>query len=176
MDEMIKSKWHVEELRKLHKEAVAHTAEVYMNKVIIKAITEVPLDTGRLANTGRVERVKVTTNHVNIKASFGGAEGLMGGSMYANRIMEPIAQIIQKNETPGGKYMKMKQEWIGISTTKNTLGRVTYAIKWHENSTNFQNGRKFHYLIDPFTLIFNTGKELLLNEFCNSIGMRFMLG
>jgi hypothetical protein len=170
---MIKSTWHIAELKKLHAEAVAHTAEVYMNKVLVKAMTEVPLDTGRLANTGRIERVKVTTNHVNIKASFGGAEGLMGFSTFANRISEPIAETRKVQET-GGQYTRLKQEWIGISTKKNTLGRVTYAVKWHENTTNFQHGRKWHYLIDPFTLIFQTGSSILLQEFCDGIAFRMM--
>lgn len=28
--------------------------------------------------------------------------------------------------------------------------RVPYAVRWHENSANFQKGRKKRYLADPF--------------------------
>lgn len=36
--------------------------------------------------------------------------------------------------------------------------RVPYAVRWHENSANFQKGRKRFYLKDPFV---NKGPELL---------------
>ncbi len=27
---------------------------------------------------------------------------------------------------------------------------IPYAVRWHENSANFQKGRKHRYLVDPF--------------------------
>jgi len=32
---------------------------------------------------------------------------------------------------------------------------VPYAIKWHEKQANFQHGRKWKYLIDPFNRLAN---------------------
>jgi hypothetical protein len=178
---MIKSTWHIEELRKLHKEAVAHTAEVYMNRVMFKAVNEVPFDTGRLANTGVVKVIQKTTHHIKIKASFGGAEGLAGASLYGFRVREEIYPILTSGNTvarhnKAGEeiYRTLRKDWFGISKEKNTLGRVTYAVRWHENSAAFQNNRKYHYLIDPFTLIFETGKPVLLADFCNGIMFRLM--
>ena len=112
-----------------------------MDKVMIVAVTEVPLDSGRLLNTGIVECVANTKNHIRFKASFGGPKGLAGGSAFATRLYEPI-------------------KGSGISKKKRSLGVVDYAIRWHENSAYFKHGRKMHYLIDPFMREFSGFKCL----------------
>ena len=47
---------------------------------------------------------------------------------------------------------------------------VPYAIRWHENTANFQHGRKSFYLRDPFNMI--AAKKL--KEFIKDEMRRFM--
>lgn len=42
---------------------------------------------------------------------------------------------------------------------------IPYARRWHENSANFQHGRKSHYLEDPFNILATpTLKKALIQE------------
>jgi hypothetical protein len=40
------------------------------------------------------------------------------------------------------------------------MAKLAYALRWHENSANFQRGRKHNYMRDPLN---NHGPRLLLN-------------
>lgn len=45
------------------------------------------------------------------------------------------------------------------------LPRVPYAIRWHEESANFQRGRKSQYLRDPFNaLVGDTYRKAIAQE------------
>jgi hypothetical protein len=42
--------------------------------------------------------------------------------------------------------------------------RIPYAVRWHENSANFQRGRKSRYLADPFNRLINKLPDFLKTE------------
>jgi hypothetical protein len=42
--------------------------------------------------------------------------------------------------------------------------KVPYAIRWHEETANFQRGRKAHYLRDPFNALAKSTYEKFLSQ------------
>jgi len=122
---------------------------------------EVPMDTGRLINSGYYEPYE-SGNVVSYKLSYGGSEGLAGKSQFAGRIMEHL----EGNQD--GKY-STKPRNAGIYTKGRRSGQLTYAIHWHQNTplNGFQNDRKNNYLADPMETQFPI---FLIDELQKSFG------
>lgn len=98
---------------------------------------EVPYDTGRLINSGMYELWEMG-DIVSYKMSYGGSEGLAGGSQFATRLYENI-------DPAGGELNK------SIYASGRRIGQLTYAKQWHQKTPagGFQRDRKAHYLSDP---------------------------
>lgn len=126
---------------------------------------EVPMDTGRLINSGYYEPYEIS-NIVSYKMSYGGSEGLAGKSQFATRLMEHL-------EGNAEGTFSTKPRNASIYTQGKKTGQLTYAIKWHKMTPNngFQNGRKNNYLADPLE---NQFPQFLLDELqksFNSLGL-----
>jgi hypothetical protein len=147
MDEIMRIKDNTRDIKnrmrlaaKLATQKAAHRTMAYANA------NEVPYDTGRLINSGMYELWEMG-DIVSYKMSYGGSEGLAGGSQFASRLYENINWELKNGKMIVGKG-ELNQ---GIYTSPTKMGQLTYAKKWHQSTPagGFQRNRKFHYLSDP---------------------------
>ena len=94
------------------------------------------------------------------------------GSTKAVRKTCNVVLTASQNEVPLDEGFLLRSGIVIIRYRKNPVGiisygggpgtgnpKIPYALRWHENMANFQRGRKWKYLIDPFNRL--AGPSLL---------------
>ena len=163
------------------KEKMKRAAQFGVQKAVHKTMAyananEVPMDTGRLINSGFYE-VWEFGNIVSYKMSYGGSEGLAGLSQFASRLYENIEgkQYDKEGNVTGFSTKPMGKS---IYSKGSRTGQLTYAMKWHNTIPpgGFQHDRKYHYLVDPVEIQFPVFLIEELQKSFGSIGLSVTTG